>query len=365
MRKRKPWDMSRPETKEVVDSIVHGVFVKEGTMIAFPTCFPGVTVAIPADESHITALDVTPDGIVYGGTSGRKVHLFVGMFHGVTGIVFDMGSVEGATECKEICCTEMEFIACVNGPEGGRLTVGKLQPLPFDLIQEWGFTRSPFDDLGEAVPGEKIVHAVMDPSKLNLVGITPNHLFVADFKHRSIEVVGEVAGRGRIALGSEGGIFGVDGDGLWRFDPKGRGMEIKWLDIPEGNWQNGAVRWAKDQRTGLQYCTDSSGRLYSFDEKEGFSEELARTPLTPVGPMAVTLDGRLFGTCGKGVSRLFYFQPEERSMRDLGVAVSVIERRRYGYEFGAAAVGRDGEIIFGEDDDLGHIWLYFPRISGR
>ncbi|MCK5732759.1 MAG: hypothetical protein KAI38_01125, partial [Candidatus Latescibacteria bacterium] len=48
---------------------------------------------------------------------------------------------------------------------------------------------------------------------------------------------------------------------------------------------------------------------------------------------------------------------------DLGVAVSVIERRRYGYTFGDAVVGRDGEIIFDEDDDLGHLWLYFPKIG--
>ena len=25
--------------------------------------------------------------------------------------------------------------------------------------------------------------------------------------------------------------------------------------------------------------------------------------------------------------------------------------------------GRDGEIIFGENDDLGHLWLYFPKIE--
>jgi hypothetical protein len=49
-------------------------------------------------------------------------------------------------------------------------------------------------------------------------------------------------------------------------------------------------------------------------------------------------------------------------MANLGVAASVIERRRYGYEFSAAVVGRDGEIVFGEDDFGGHVWLYFPRI---
>ena len=46
-----------------------------------------------------------------------------------------------------------------------------------------------------------------------------------------------------------------------------------------------------------------------------------------------------------------------------GVAVSVVQRRRDGYAFAAAVTGRDGEIVFGEDDDLGHLWLYFPRIE--
>ncbi|MGA2074229.1 MAG: hypothetical protein ABSH52_12070 [Terriglobia bacterium] len=34
-----------------------------------------------------------------------------------------------------------------------------------------------------------------------------------------------------------------------------------------------------------------------------------------------------------------------------------------GYVFGDAVTGRDGEIVFGEDDDGGHLWLYFPRIQ--
>jgi hypothetical protein len=25
--------------------------------------------------------------------------------------------------------------------------------------------------------------------------------------------------------------------------------------------------------------------------------------------------------------------------------------------------GRDGEIYFGEDDNLDHLWIYFPRIK--
>jgi hypothetical protein len=39
------------------------------------------------------------------------------------------------------------------------------------------------------------------------------------------------------------------------------------------------------------------------------------------------------------------------------------EQRRYGYQFGDAVTGPDGEIVFGEDDNNGHLWLYFPRIK--
>ena len=33
------------------------------------------------------------------------------------------------------------------------------------------------------------------------------------------------------------------------------------------------------------------------------------------------------------------------------------------YIFGDAVTGRDGQMILGEDYDLGHLWLYFPRIQ--
>ena len=60
---------------------------------------------------------------------------------------------------------------------------------------------------------------------------------------------------------------------------------------------------------------------------------------------------------------MFCYNPDTNEVTDIGVAVSVIERRRYGYMFADAVVGRDGQIYFGEDDDLGHLWMYFPVID--
>jgi hypothetical protein len=360
--KKARYDPNSPEAKALIDEIVHGTFVKEGTMVAFPMCFPGASTPIPADESHITALDITPEGIIYGGTSGRAAHLFVAMFHGVTGVVFDRGAVEGADYCAAIGCGQSTFVACVNGPEGGRVVGGGLQPLPFDLIQEWGFSRTPFRDLGR-MPGEPIVHAVMADSKSALIGMTTGHLFSLALEERKLAIVGEVPGQGRLAVGSKGGVFGQDGPRhLWRYDPGSRQIQRQAVRLPEGAWGQMPLHWARDHRNGMVYTADAKGDLFSFDEQHGFSGPLGRTLLAPVGPWAVTHDGRLFGFCGSEMAKMFCYHPGRRQVTNLGVAVSVLERRRYGYVFGDAVTGRDGQIIFGENDDLGHLWLYFPRI---
>jgi hypothetical protein len=360
--KKQRFDRRSPEARALIDEIVHGTFMKEGTMAAFPTCFPGASTPITADESHITALDITPDGIIYGGTSGRAAHLFVAMFHGVTGVVFDRGTVAGANRCSAICCGKSAFAACVNGPAGGRVVSGGLQRLPFDLIQEWGFSRTPFNDLGK-VDGEPILHAVADASRSSMIGLTTRHLFTVSFETRKIELADEVNGLGRIALGSKDGIFGQDGSThLWRYDLESRRIQRQAVPLPDGAWDQTPLCWARDNRNGLLYTADGNGNLFSFDEAHGFSAPLGRTMLAPVGPCAVTHDGRLFGFCGAEMAKMFCYHPARNQVTNLGVAVSILERRRYGYVFGDALTGRDGQIIFGEDDDLGHLWLYFPRI---
>jgi hypothetical protein len=363
--KRKAIDYNSPEVRAQIDEMIHGTFVKQGTMLAFPTGFPGATIPILADECHITALDSSGEGFVYGGTSGKRSHIFVGMFHGVTGMVFDMKAVDGATHCPAVCCGKTRFLACVNGPNvGGRILTSTLQPWPYDLIQEWGFRRPEFDDLGECVVGEPIVHAVAEASRDRVVGVTTHHLFSVDLAAPRIQVVTEVSGPGRVAVGSKGSILGPDGAGhLWRFDPQTGDFEREAFKLPDGRWDQSPLVWARFAPTGLLYTADADGQLFSFDEERGFSALLGKTMLAPVGPMASTFDGRLFGFCGPGIAKMFCFDPRRREITNLGVAVSLFERRRYGYVFGDAVTGRDGEIIFGEDDDGGHLWLYFPRIQ--
>ena len=362
-KKKMQFDYDSPEVRAIVDDAVHGTFMKEGTMVAFPTGFPGASVPIVPDESRITALDATPDGMIYGGTGGKRAHIFVGMFHGVTGMVFDMKAVDGATQCPAVCCGKKKLLACVNGSGGGRILTTGLQPLPFDLIQEWGFERPAFEDLGQPAAGEPILHAVADMSREKVVGITSRHVFTVDMDTPKPQIVGEVAGAGRLGVGSKGGVFGLDGaTHVWRYDTSAKSLSRRAVALPDGAWGTAPLVWARHQGSGLLYTADGDGRLFSFDEERGFSSLIGRTPLAPVSAMAVTFDGRVFGFCGPELARMFCYDPRRGAVADLGVAASVIERRRYGYVFGDAVTGRDGEIIFGEDDDFGHVWLYFPKI---
>jgi hypothetical protein len=197
-----------------------------------------------------------------------------------------------------------------------------------------------------------------------LVGITSGHLFTVDLEGGKIDIVAEVPGSGRIAAGLKGGVFGQDGSThLWRYDVPSGKLERKAVALPEGAWAQVPLIWAKDHHNGIFYTADAGGTLFSFDEERGFSAPLGRTLLAPVGPMAATRDGRVFGFCGAEMAKMFCYNPATGMVSNLGVAVSVLERRRYGYVFGDAVTGRDGQIIFGENDDLGHLWLYFPSIQ--
>src|SRR3974377_678641 len=153
MQTKKRVDPNSPEMRALMREIWTDTFTKEGMMVAFPTCLPGETVPIVHDESRITALDIAPDGTIYGGTSGRQTHLFVAAFHGLSGIVFDVGAPAGATQCVAVCFGSSRFVAFTNGQRGGRAVATQRMTLYEDFIQEWGFSRPPLEDLGECVAG--------------------------------------------------------------------------------------------------------------------------------------------------------------------------------------------------------------------
>jgi len=354
------FDPNSPQIKAYEKELEHQ-FVREGTMVAFPTCLPGMTRPITHDECRITALEIDSDGYIYGGTSGRQAHIFKAAFHDLTGVVLDLGAVPDTTNAVAVCCGKSRALAFVNGTRGGRVIGIPQIDLAQDWIQEWGLSPQPLQDLGECVPKEPVVHAICDPSRSMVIGITTGHLFTVDVESGKVAVIGEVPGRGHLAMCSSG-VFGQDEAAkLWHFDLSSSKIRRAAVDLPAGEW-TAALRWTRGGDTAPLVTADAAGHLFSFDENKGFNS-LGKTHLAPVGPMAMTLDGRLFGFCGDEMANLFCCDTASGTVSNLGVAASVFEKRRYGYQFGDAVTGPDGEIIFGEDDNGGHLWLYFPKIK--
>jgi hypothetical protein len=397
------FDPNSPEIKAYLKDVSHQ-FVREGTMAAFPTCYPGVTMPIPLDESRITAIDINSDGHIYGGTScsgknGARSHVFAFAYHGLTGIVLDIGAIDGATECVAVCCCEVReprdeeseearraarawpgAIAFVNGPRGGRAIFVPHIELAQDWIQEWGMDpQSPWE-LGECVAGEPVVHAVAMPGGTSVVGVTTRHLFTLDVASGKVSVVGEVPGRGRIVLGRNA-VFGLDDNGkLWSYDFVSGKLNRGVVALPAGDWNDAAaVRWSREKQPSEIAVADASGHLFLFDEGTGSFRLVGQTHLAPVYAIALTSDGRIYGGCGDEIGNFFVCDPSAgasptsaappvgdspatASARNLGVAASVLEQRRYMYQYGDALVGRDGEIVFAENDNGGHMWIYFPKL---
>ena len=361
MQTKPKFDPNSPEIKAYLNDLAHQ-FVREGTMVAFPTCLPGMTIPIPLDESRITALDINSEGHVYGGTSGRQAHIFGAAFHHLTGIVLDAGTVPGCTSTAAVCCGASRVIAFVNGPQGGRAVGLPYIRLAEDWIQEWGLRPPVLQELGECVAGEPVVHAITVPPGNAIVGVSTQHLFTMNVESGQIKVIGEAPGRGHLAIGHTA-VFGQDdGARLWRFDAASGRIRRADVHLPDGEWTQ-PLRWARERNSGLLFTADATGQLFSFDENK--FRPLGRAHLAPVGPIAVTPDGRLFGFCGAEMANLFCCDIASGSVTNLGVAASVLEQRRYGYQFGDALTGRDGEIVFGEDDNGGHLWLYFPKITSN
>jgi hypothetical protein len=354
------FDPNSPAIKAYENELAHQ-FVREGTMVSFPTCLPGMTTTITHDECRITALDINSEGQIYGGTSGRRAHLFAAAFHDLTGVVLDAGSVPDSTNSVAVCCGKPRTLAFVNGARGGRAIAIPNIDLAQDWIQEWGLNPPVLEDLGECVPGEPMVHAICETSRSKVIGITTGHLFTMDVESGKVTVVEAISARGHLGIGSSG-VFGHDdGARLWHFDLASGKVRRAAVDLPQGRWTDG-LRWARGGDNGQLFTADDSGHLFSFDEKKGF-RSVGKAHLAPVGPMALIPDGRLFGFCGEEIANLFCCETSTGSVSNLGVAASVLEKRRYGYQFGDAVIGPEGEVVFGEDDNDGHLWLYFPKIK--
>lgn len=376
-------------------NLLHQGYVTEGQMVALSLGFPGMCMTIPADESYVTALCVDRRKVVYGGTGGRNAHLIAAMTFGLTGVVIDMGvlqedarvtSVIAARDGRVFATTAPGAPLPVPDPPGyppageGALYVHSSEHLPADLIHEWHISKTPSEKLCVPLPDEGIACAVMtytmERRELIMgIGERTGTLFIYDVEQEDVEVLGPVDEHGlfsrTLGVGPEDAVYGTAGLGeLWRYGPFTHGLERLEVRIPgvaSRAVRNQADSLAYDRRSGLIYGGGSAdGVLFVLDPQAVTVRSLGKPNCNRgVRGMAVTNDGRVFGMAGRSgeIAHLFCIEPQTHEVRDLGLVASVLESRRFGYEFTCGVVNQDGHVFFGEHDRGGHVWLYCPAIK--
>jgi len=347
-------DTTRDYVK-VYSAIQSKTFLREGYALALPMCFPGDSVPIDPDESRINDLILSSDHSIYGVTDGQNGHLFGAMTRGVTGFVFDMGIVPGKGRAVAVVDGVDDVLVC----QGSQIFRHEKLIPPFDCLQEWFIDRTPFKNEVFSVESGPILHAVSIGNSA-LAGVTARELFIADMSGKKMKMLYtaglDAENSGRL-LEMESGLAGVNKNGvLWMFSRDDRKLEKYDLGLKE------------TERVclcgyGGRILVGAGNRIIFFDAQNRAHGFVAELPLGPITTLTAIPDGRIYATAGREIEHLFEMKKPGAEIRDLGIFISVLAARRYGYNFRTSLVGSQGELILGEYDRGGHLWLYFPSLN--
>jgi len=351
-------------------------FVHEGTVQVRPLGRKGLGRPIPPGECAITALVCGPEGRIYGGTSGRRAHLFR-YDPGPTGdCVMHIGPVGQEREITGLVA-HGRFIYGATGDAGGAGGWLFRYDASRDGVSDYGYGRGEVEMLCQPLEGEAIAGIALDAARERLCGIgaKTGAFFWHDLASAQVTQAGVATEAGVVSsplLVTRDAVYGVVEQGrMFRCDLVTGALERLDLFIPclAGlEHYNRLQSAAADPVTGLVYGGTADGLLFAMDPVDLSFVTLGK-PVAQPGMHALTVgvDGRVFGIGGDkdGMGHLFCCDPETRDLRDLGIPMATSERYWHGYEFGAAATGRFGEIYLGESDRISHLFIYHPPIRAR
>jgi len=338
---------------------VNGDFVNEGTFLALPPCFPGVSLPPPADETRAHRLFRSASGKdVFAATRGPVPHLLQFRHKGIFGYGVDLGTPAGATEITALLCDAARecaalHVACTgaNGASIHRCRPALIGP----GIQEWHVHCHPFE-MALALPIGSINGMVGAEAGIFAWGEKMGFFLIQQGTDLVVERT--------VPLGGILASLKVNGDDRllshdWRL------MSILWdrKEIAAGD--DLPIRTPLPQALhvfpGGFVFSDGEGRI--FEWSEGRLRPRGRIPLPPVNALSRLPDGRIFASAGAEIAHWYVISEEAGWARDLGVPVSTLTTRRYGLQFSDLLVGSDSEILAAEDDRNGHLWVYFPALN--
>jgi hypothetical protein len=351
-------------------------YVDEGRMICRPLGKHGVAKPIPYGECGITSLVLSSDGRIFGGTMGRRAHLFV----------YDPGpAADNVIDLGVVMERPVRRSSAVSGADG-RVFIGTWPEEDGITGEIWvytpandrsgfyiGYTRGPLERFCTPAQHTGVVTMAIDDGLHRLYTVNSRGEFlVTDLETRVTESRGQIDPSGRfdevLVRTADGRVWGGRGWGrLFFYDPVVDAIERTDLRIPSvkgRNLYNTLDSVVVDARAGRLYGAGrADGVLFYLEIETQRIVSLGKPVVQPrVRCLTVGGDGRLYGVGGAsgGMGHLFRYDPVIGELRDLGIPLASSERYWHGYEFAAAVTGASGEIYLGECDRISHLFIYFP-----
>lgn len=356
----------------------------------------GPDLPIPPGQCAITALAVSPEGQVYGGTSaerGKPCYLFSTEGERIQ----VLGNLATALPGQERIVNAL-VVGKDNKVYGGTTNYCEEEEVPAAYSGGHLFNFDPatgkIEDLGVPVPGQGINCLVIAPDRGTAYGLTypGGHLLVWELGTGAIQDKGptvpppqpvrEPKGLVRLrylpralAMDGQGRVYGSREHGfMWRYDPRSGGIEPLPAQIPgargrEGDWLYNHVADAFCLGSdGLIYGgTAADGYLFAFDPERGTAINLGK-PVRESRLRSVVqgADGKIYALAGEegGIAHLVTYDPQMRGMEDLG-AIGPDVWSWTVYQAGTMVAHPSGKIFIGEAERLSSLVIYDPAEAAR
>ena len=358
---------------------------------------------IPPGESAITSLVIGADGSLYGGTSGRRAHLF--SLDPSWGHVFPLGhlaeeesvfhSLVAATDGSIFIGTSLYNVGRID--ERGRDVLSRYEDYAGGHIYRFDPAAERRDrkrmqnpdparplpcttDLGIPVKGEGITCLIMGESALYGVTFPGGHFFVWDMAAGKAKDLGPICGPPlheeplrsiprALVIDGKGRVWGAgDYGALFHYEPE----EYKVIHHPDLRLPSVLGREFKTVLDAMVHGPD--GKFYG-GTSDGFLFRFCPESLQIVNlgkPMwqyrirglAFSRSGDLYGVGGDlgGAARLFVYRKEGGGFGNLGMLD--VNRSPYyawhAFEADAMVTGPDGTIFIGEAGRISHLYLLYP-----
>lgn len=361
-------------------------FVREGQLTLRALGWEGQGPTILPGEAATTALALGRDGIIYGGTSGRRAHVFRfdprADASGVYAQVIDLGILDGATQCDMLLALpgDGRIVAAgrpqgcaIHDPAWEGLTVRDFHGLPsppFDARH--GPQLRPFPLM--LPPGESLVAGTWSPVAGVAYALThPGGILLRFHPDRPRpELLARVSGvalAGPLASDYRGRIYGPTDRGRWfRFDPDTGALELLGT-VPGARGRacyDALCSLARTNDGRVLYGGTADGYVFALDAERDALRCLGRPGLeSRVCGLSVLPDGRVVGAVGAEdeIVHVFVYEPGLGNLRDLGVMRSHAGDRPWViHQVGAVVGGPGGTIFLGEADRLSHLVVYQPPV---